>query len=59
MDELASLAPGAKGMDDIVQALEEKQDDRLTDVKKAMEKWGRIEIAGAAFKGMPIIHLKP
>jgi translocation protein SEC63 len=52
MDELTFLAPGAKDLDDFVQALEEKQDARLMDVRKAMEKWGRIEIVDAAFKGV-------
>lgn len=49
MDELTSLAPGAKDMDDFVQALEEKQDERMMDVQIAMEKWGRIQIVDAAF----------
>ena len=55
MDELTSLPPGSKDLDDFIQALKEKQDDRLVEVRKAMEKWGRIEIADAAFKGTPYI----
>lgn len=55
MDELTSLAPGAKDMDDFVQALEEKQDERMMDVQIAMEKWGRIQIVDAAFNGAPYV----
>lgn len=51
MDELTSLAPGAKDLDDFVKALDEKQDDRLLDVRRAIAKWGRLEIVDAAFKG--------
>jgi len=50
MDELTSLAPGAKDLDDFVKALDEKQDDRLLDVRRAIAKWGRLEIVDAAFK---------
>ena len=53
-DELASLAPHAKDIDDFLHVLQEKRDERLGDVKKAIEKWGRIEIVDAAFKGPSI-----
>jgi translocation protein SEC63 len=59
LDELTSFAPDAKDLDDFVQALEEKQDVRLMDTRKAMEKWGRIEIADAAFKGVPYVCHEP
>jgi len=52
MDELSSLVSGIKDLNDFVQTLEEKQDDRLMDVRNAIEKWGRIEIVDAAFKGV-------
>jgi translocation protein SEC63 len=51
MDEASTLAPEATDMSDFVHALEEKQDGRVVDVKKAIEKWGRAEIVDAAFKG--------
>lgn len=50
-DELATLAPQAENMADFAHALEEKQDGRVVDVKKAMEKWGRADIVDASFKG--------
>jgi translocation protein SEC63 len=70
VDELTSLAPGAKDLDDFVQALDERQDDRLSDVRRAIEKWGRLELVDAAFKGvlhtchqpqfvLSLIHLNP
>jgi translocation protein SEC63 len=38
-------------MSDVLHSLEEKNDPRSNDVKKALEKWGRVEIVEAAFKG--------
>ncbi|RDB15649.1 Translocation protein sec63 [Hypsizygus marmoreus] len=49
-DEVSTLAPRAQDMGDFVHALEEKHDGRVVDVKKAMEKWGHVEIVDAAFK---------
>ncbi|KAF5363456.1 hypothetical protein D9756_000996 [Leucocoprinus leucothites] len=40
----------AKTLTDVAQALESKNDDRAGDVKKALERWGAIEVVDAAFK---------
>ncbi|KAG5645765.1 hypothetical protein DXG03_005302 [Asterophora parasitica] len=50
IDEVLTLAPEASDIADFVHALEEKQDGRVVDVKKAVAKWGRAEIVDAAFK---------
>ncbi|KAF8075961.1 hypothetical protein FPV67DRAFT_1649028 [Lyophyllum atratum] len=50
LTEVSTLAPEATDMGDLVHALEEKQDSRAVDVKKALAKWGRAEIVDAAFK---------
>jgi translocation protein SEC63 len=50
-DEIDTLAPEAKDVSDVLSALEKKQDSRAVDVKMALQKWGRIEIVDAAFKG--------
>lgn len=42
----------AKSLVDVAKALELKKDHRATDVKKALERWGSIEVVDAAFKGM-------
>lgn len=38
-------------MADLVYSLEGKKDARASDVKKALEKWGRVEIVEASFRG--------
>ncbi|TFK35050.1 DnaJ-domain-containing protein [Crucibulum laeve] len=40
----------AKDVSDFVDTLESKKDDRVVEVKKAVQKWGRIELVDAAFK---------
>ncbi|ESK87828.1 translocation protein sec63 [Moniliophthora roreri MCA 2997] len=40
----------ADDLSDLVAELEQKGDGRATDVKKAVEKWGRLEIVDASFK---------
>ncbi|KAF8655190.1 hypothetical protein AX16_003222 [Volvariella volvacea WC 439] len=49
-DELETLAPKTSDIPDLVQALEDKKDGRLTDVKKAAQRWGRLELVEASFK---------
>ncbi|KAJ3507822.1 hypothetical protein NLJ89_g6088 [Agrocybe chaxingu] len=39
-----------RDMSDLLFELEAKEDGRARDVRKAMEKWGRVEIVDAAFK---------
>lgn len=51
-DEIHTIAPKAKDMSDFLRSLEEKKDPRVNDVKKAMERWGHVEIVDAAFKGL-------
>ena len=41
----------AKKLDEVAQVLESKNDGRANDVKKALEKWGCIDVVDAAFKG--------
>lgn len=41
----------AKSLTDLAEVLESKKDERASDVKKALDKWGAIEIVDAAFKG--------
>jgi translocation protein SEC63 len=47
---LASL-PAKANMSDILHSLEEKKDPRTDDVRKTLEKWGRVEIIEASFRG--------
>lgn len=51
-DEIHKLAPKAKDMSEFLRSLEEKKDPRVSDVKKALERWGHVEIVDAAFKGL-------
>jgi hypothetical protein len=50
-DEVKGLAPGADGFAEFVSALEEKGDARARDAKKAVDRWGRLEVVDLAFKG--------
>ncbi|KAF8164785.1 Sec63 Brl domain-containing protein [Crassisporium funariophilum] len=43
-DDVKTVGPKAKDMADFLHSLEEKDDPRLKNVKKAMEKWGHVEI---------------
>lgn len=45
------LATEAEDYDEFVQALEEKSDSRLPDVKKAMNTWGRLDLVDLNYKG--------
>ncbi|PPQ95847.1 hypothetical protein CVT26_015977 [Gymnopilus dilepis] len=49
-DDITEIAPKARGMEDLLHELEEKHDERLSDVKKAVEKWGKVDIVDATFK---------
>jgi translocation protein SEC63 len=55
-DEIPKIAPKAKDMSEFLRSLEEKEDPRASDVKKAMERWGHVVIVDAAFKGLHGIH---
>lgn len=43
--------PVKANMSDLLHSLEEKKDSRIEDVKKTLEKWGRVEIVEATFRG--------
>ncbi|PPQ88728.1 hypothetical protein CVT25_009686 [Psilocybe cyanescens] len=49
-EDVAPLATRTKDMTDVLHSLEEKDDPRSKDVKKALEKWGHVEIVSASFK---------
>lgn len=51
-DEIHTIAPRAKDMSEFLRLLEEKDDPRINEVKKVMEKWGQVEIVDAAFKSL-------
>jgi translocation protein SEC63 len=40
-----------KGITELVARLEEQQDQRAVSIRKAMERWGKLEIVDAKFKG--------
>lgn len=49
-EEAAKHSAESKSLDEFVDALEEKHDERVTDVRKAFEQWGKVQIVDAAFK---------
>lgn len=50
-EELPKLAGDAQNIDEFVHTLEGKHDGRVVDVKKAAERWGKLELVDATFKG--------
>ena len=48
--DIETLTPKAS-MKDLLYMLEEKKDPRAGDVKAALQKWGRVEIIEATFRG--------
>ncbi|KAH9483171.1 Translocation protein sec63 [Psilocybe cubensis] len=49
-EDITPLPVKANDMSDVLASLEEKDDPRTKDVKKALEKWGRVDIVSATFK---------
>jgi translocation protein SEC63 len=49
--DIDSFSPRPREMTEVLSALEEKGDGRVGTVRKAISKWGRVEIVDAAFKG--------
>lgn len=50
-DEAASLVPTAGDpVSNLVDTLQAKSDDRVADIKKALSRWGRIELVDAKFR---------
>lgn len=48
--DIDSFTPRPREMTEVLSALEEKGDGRVSTVRKAISKWGRVEIVDAAFK---------
>jgi translocation protein SEC63 len=53
--DLETLPAKAK-MSELLHSLEEKKDPRAGDVKKTLEKWGRVEIVEASFRGKSLLY---
>jgi translocation protein SEC63 len=52
LDEVSLLPPSTRELEDVVGALEKNEDERLSEVRKAVRTWGRIELVDASFKGL-------
>ncbi|KZT13196.1 uncharacterized protein LAESUDRAFT_669586 [Laetiporus sulphureus 93-53] len=48
--EAAELAPKAGDMEDLISSLEKNGDERVEEIKKATEKWGKVEVLDASLK---------
>lgn len=51
--------PAKASMVDLLHSLEEKKDPRLNNVRRTLEKWGRVEIVEATFRGKPLFLIMP
>jgi len=49
-DESADLSPRVNAFEDLITSFEKRGDGRVTEIKKAVQKWGKVEIVDAAFK---------
>ncbi|KAF5322656.1 hypothetical protein D9619_001280 [Psilocybe cf. subviscida] len=50
-EEIETVAPEARSLTDVLSALEEKDDPRAVEVKKALDKWaGKVDIVDATFR---------
>ena len=56
-DDVKTLPEGVSTLEDYIQALEEKGDERLPEIKKAAARWGRLELVDAKFQGASSWHL--
>ena len=53
-----ALPPTAAADNQFLRSLEEKDDPKIIDVKKkVMERWGRVEIVDATFKGLAVFRM--
>ena len=51
-DEIRALSPSSRDFKDVLTALEEQKKNSLAaDARKTLERWGRIEIVDAKFRG--------
>ena len=48
--------PAKANMSDVLHSLEQKNDSRSEDVRKTLEKWGRVEIVEATFRGKSFVN---
>ncbi|EAU82333.1 translocation protein sec63 [Coprinopsis cinerea okayama7 len=48
--DIDSMSPRPKDMHEVLVALEDKTDEKSVEAKKALAKWGRVEIVDAGFK---------
>ena len=55
--DVVQLSSKTKEMVDLLRVLEKKGDHRVPAVKKAMEKWGHVEMVDASFKGTSLLSL--
>ncbi|CCM05893.1 uncharacterized protein FIBRA_08131 [Fibroporia radiculosa] len=58
-DESTELFPGANEVADVVSLLEKKGDERLPEIKKAVQKWGKIDIVDAGLKVLGERYITP
>lgn len=58
-DDVRGLGTAVEDIKEVVTALEGRNDGRVDDIKKAVERWGRVEIVDAQFKGEHSGHLPP
>lgn len=49
-EEVVKQSAKSESLGDFVSTLEEKRDERVLEVKKAFEQWGKVQIVDAAFK---------
>jgi translocation protein SEC63 len=49
--ESKELAGTVSAIDAVPAVLEEKNDGRSTEVKKALSRWGKLDVVDASFKG--------
>lgn len=49
--ESQEFAKESDCIEGLAASLEEKQDGRLDDIKKAIARWGQLELVNASFKG--------
>ena len=54
-EDVKELESQVAELEDLVNALGMKDDNRVRDIKKAAQHWGRIELVEASFKGWPAL----
>ncbi|KAI0938903.1 hypothetical protein AcW1_004093 [Taiwanofungus camphoratus] len=58
-EEAAESFPRAGALEDFIASLEEKGDDRVPEVKKALQKWGKAELVDASFRVLGERYITP